>query len=202
VRIQTFNYDADVEKALLWQYENATELRDLVARQQYWVNENQRDFWQKWFDTVFNLNTADDFGLAVWSIILGLPLFVEIKPDSPHKAIFGFDPYYKNFNNGVFTSEIQTDITLTIEERRLILKLRYFQMTTRCGLVEVNENLQRIFESKGDVYVIDNYAVGGVDFSIDYYFSYVPSPNFLNVLRIFDILPRPATSKIANIFIP
>lgn len=196
MRIQEIDHTSDILQSLLWQYENAENLKGLAERQQEWFNVNQTQFFEQWFVNVFDLQTANDFGLVVWSIILGLPLFVEITPDNTNKKIFGFEEFWENYDNGSYSSETQSNIVLTLEERRLVLQLRYFQLITRGAVTEINENLNRIFAPLGTLYVLDN-----LDMSMDYVFDFIPSANLLNVLVTFDLLPRPAAVK-RNIILP
>ncbi|NIT55538.1 MAG: DUF2612 domain-containing protein, partial [Aliifodinibius sp.] len=53
---------------------------------------------------VFNLDTANDFGLSVWSVILNTPLTVENNEPEPDNSNWGFGNNRKNFNNGNFTA--------------------------------------------------------------------------------------------------
>lgn len=186
MRIQKINFHTDLLKCVLWQYDNAENLINLIRRQQAWYDSNQASFWENWYRDVFNLDTANEFGLIIWCIILGLPLFVETRPDAKNKFIFGFDPYYYNFDNGAFTSEQQAGFTLTNEERRIILKLRYYYLTSKGDLTDINKNLNRIFSPLGPVYLIDH-----LDMSVTYVFEFIPSPNMLNVLKSFRVLPTP-----------
>ena len=191
MQIQNVDFTSNVEKSLLWQYENAPNLTGLVKRQQTWFDNNQTEFWNDWVENIFNLDTANDFGLVVWSIILGLPLFVEITPDDINKKIFGFEEFWENYDNGSYSSESQGGTVLTLLERRLVLKLRYFQIITRGAVTEINENLNRIFAPLGSLYVLDN-----LDMSCEYVFDFTPSQNLLDVLIEFDLLPRPESVAI------
>lgn len=197
MQIQNIDFTSNIEKSLLWQYENAQNLKELVQRQQAWFDINQTEFWNDWVANVFNLDTANDFGLVVWSIILGLPLFVEITPDYINKKIFGFEEFWENYDNGSYSSESQGGTVLTLLERRLVLKLRYFQIITRCAVTEINENLNRIFAPLGSMYVLDN-----LDMSCEYVFDFTPSQNLLDVLIEFDLLPRPEAVAITITFPP
>jgi hypothetical protein len=71
--IQQFDFSVNLLQALLWQYNGATNLQGLLEAKYNWYYTNQSQFWNDWIGNVFNLATADDFGLAVWSIILGQP---------------------------------------------------------------------------------------------------------------------------------
>ena len=76
--IQLFDFSVDLLRAILWQYNDATRLQSLLQQKQDWYNEQQTEFWSSWYRDVFNLDTANDFGLAVWSIILEVPLTIGV----------------------------------------------------------------------------------------------------------------------------
>ena len=79
-------------------------------------------------------------------------------------------------------------IILTLEERRAVLKLRYFYLTTSCSVPEINKNLNRIFfDNFGALYMLDN-----LDMSVTYVFDFSPSDNLLTVLNSYNILPTPS----------
>ena len=63
-------FNVNLMRTILWQYENAPKLKALVQSEQDWANENVTEFWKDWYRDVFNLKTANDFGLNVWSRIL------------------------------------------------------------------------------------------------------------------------------------
>src|ERR1700733_14966336 len=73
--IQQFDFSVNLLQAILWQYNDAINLQALLEAKDSWYFNNQTQFWNHWFNNVFNLATANDFGLAVWSIILGQPTF-------------------------------------------------------------------------------------------------------------------------------
>jgi hypothetical protein len=198
-KIQEFDYSIDVMQAMLWQYNNAARLQSLLNQKNEWYAINQQEFWQDWYTNVFNLQTADTFGLAVWSIILDIPLFIELNPDEPGKPIWGFNevitfPTYENdnvnFENGNFTST-NSIIVLTEEQQRLVLKLRYFQLVSRGAIPEINAFLKTLFADLGTAWVLD-----GLDMTIVYVFNFTVPQNLLSVFKYYDILPRPAGVKI------
>jgi len=185
--IQEFDYSVDLLRALLWQHDNAESLKTIIQRKQDWYNVNQRDFWASWYDEVFNLDTANDFGLAVWARILDIPLAVE-KPADKLKDAFGFGVNHQNFGNGNFARGQAGEIPLTIDQRRLVLKLRYFQLVSRGAVPEINEWLSVLFGNDGDVFVVDS-----LDMTFaTYFFSFAPNSQLRFILENYDLLPRPA----------
>ena len=186
-RIQDFDFSADLLKSLLWQHDNAEGLKTLLRRKQEWYNANQRDFWDAWFRDVFDLDTANDFGLAVWSRILDVPLQVRTEADVNRPA-FGFGINHKNFTNGSFARYQTGDIPLNTEQQRLVLKLRYFQLISRGAVPEINEWLSELFGDLGSVFVVDS---NDMTFAT-YFFSFQPDSQLSFILEKYDLFPRPA----------
>lgn len=87
-RIQEFDYSINLLRALLWQDNAAPKTTSLLQQKQAWYDENVSTFWQNWVTDVFDIRTANEFGLAVWAIILGIPTSAILPPTT--KLNFGF----------------------------------------------------------------------------------------------------------------
>lgn len=194
--IQQFDFSVDLLQSLLWQYERATRLQALLTAKSEWYAENQTAFWTNWYRDVFDLRTANDFGLAVWARILGFPLVAGV-PGSGDRPVFGFDPTGENFENGTFGIDANGVLTLTTEQKRLVLFLRYFQLTSNGTPLQINEFLARTFGDLGRVYVQD-----GLDMTCTYLFEFAPSEALVFILQNFDILPRPAGVELKILISP
>lgn len=92
MRIQAFDYSIDLLQAILWQYNDAAKLQSLLEQKQTWYDEQYSEFWEDWYRDVFDLRTANDFGLSVWAILLNIPLTITTNL-SPSANIWGFGPY-------------------------------------------------------------------------------------------------------------
>lgn len=214
-KIQEIDNTIDVLQALLWQYNNAIKLQFLIESKQFFWSSKYSVFWNSWYTDVFNLLTANDFGLAIWSIILNIPMFIPA-PIPNTWQFFGFNEVPEindnyNFDRGNFAP--QAVYPLTTEEQRLVLRLRYYQLVSNGVMVNnaatidddpripaVNEFLAVLFPADiypkilpgyGTVYVLD-----GLDMSITYVFNIAISNNLLSVLKYYDVLPRPAGVKV------
>ena len=214
MNIQQFNYSVDLLQAIIWQYDEATTLIGLVNQKQNWYNVNQTQFWQNWYTDVFNILTANQFGLSVWSYILNLPLYLLQNNESDSAPIWGFNAIvgswptlensYLNFgqtpisgNTGGNFSQRGSIIALTLEQQRFILRLRYYQLSDRGDVTDVNKFLNYLLSTSnfgwsGTIYMVDN-----LNMSITYTFT-APNfpPNVLTVMQTFDLLPRPAGVQI------
>ena len=183
--IQALDFSVDLLQALIWQYNDAARLQSILEQKQAWYDARQEGFWSDWVTDVFDLRTANDFGLAVWAIILDIPLVITSEGDEDDKPIWGFGQYRENFNNGNFASTVTSK--LTTAQKRLVLQLRYFQLVTTGAVPEVNAFLAYIFGAQGGAYVVDGLAMNA-----RYVFGFPLGSDLEAVLTEFDLLPRPA----------
>ncbi len=186
--IQLFDFSVNLLQALLWQYNQATNLQSLLQSKSNWYNENQTAFWESWIKNVFNLETANEFGLSVWSIILNLPLFISTPPDAGLPT-FGFGNVNGavNFDNGILNDENGTIYNLPIETKRIALQLRYFQMCSSGTVPEINRFMKYVFRNYGGVYLLDYGTMNQA-----YFFLFSPTWDLQFIFNNLDILPRPA----------
>ena len=196
--IQEIDFSVDVLRALLWQFNDAENLEGLLRRKQEFYSTNQRDFWQSWLVDVFDLRTANDFGLAVWASILDIQTYTENEASPDNYQAFGVATAGpdNNFNNANFATEPGSFNRLNTEQRRLLLQLRYYQLTTDGTVSDINRIFSNLFLNN-DVYVLDN-----ENMTISYVFTTIPDSQFLFVLREFDILPRPSGVESNILIIP
>lgn len=184
--VQEIDYNVDLLRAILWQYEESGRLKNIVQRKQAWVNRVHSEFWSSWYRDVFNIDTANRFGLAVWGRILDISLGVD-QPPHPNKISFGFGANHVNFNNGNFGVLSSGSQQLSLDQQRMLIRMRYFQLTCRPTVPELNEFMSYLFEGDGPAYVVDN-----LDMTMTYAFGFPPSSELLFVLENYDFLPRPS----------
>lgn len=185
--VQQFDASVNLLAAILWQYEDAEKLKALATAKQAWATEHQTNFWLNWYRDVFNVDTANEFGLSIWGRILDVRLGVDVAPQT-NKVAFGFGAAHRNFNGGNFGVDADKTQTLSLEQQRLVIRLRYFQLTCRGTVPEINEFMNLMFGDQGKVFVIDphdmSYAI--------YQFDFTPSSELRFILDEFDLLPRPS----------
>lgn len=199
--IQQFDYTVDVEQAILWQYDNAPNLKSLVAAKQSWLDVNQTLFWTNWYTNVFNLTTANLFGLSVWSYILDLPLFVDTAVDPIDKPQWGFNEYDPtfptllntnlNFGFGNFSSS-NGGLKLTEDEQRLILRIRAYQISSPGNIWDINRFFQYLMTTSPGFTGKTIRVLDGLDMTMTYVFNWDVPYNLRKVFVDYDILPRPA----------
>lgn len=186
--IQLFDTDVNVTEALLWQYNEALRLQSLLQEKQAWYAQNQAAFWDEWLHDVFDLRTANLFGLSVWAIILGQPIIFN-NVGNPAQIPWGFNShvFHTNFNRGNFVSTSGYTYVLSEAGARVALKLRYFQLTSSGTVPETNRMLKYVFGDQGLAYLVDN-----GNMTQTYVFTFALSAELEFLFKNFDVLPRPA----------
>lgn len=127
-----FEYDpsVDLTKHIFWQYENAPKITSLIQAKQAWINENHVTFWQNWVNNVINIQTANDYGLSIWGILLGVPRTYIVSGDS---------------------------LSLSTNQFRKVILARLRLLNMRGSVPEINALLAYLFGDYGKAYVVDNH---------------------------------------------
>jgi hypothetical protein len=185
--IQEFDPSVDVLRVLLWQYNKAENLEGILTLKQNWYDLYHSDFWSDWVVNVFDLRTANEFGLGVWAIILDLPLFTTGEASPADYPAFGFADYQGNFFNYNFAISDGSVVSLTLEQKRIVLRMRYFALTTNCTVPSINRFLKYLF-GDGVAYIEDN-----LDMTAKYKFTVFQEPELLEAITLLDVWPRPST---------
>jgi len=195
MKVQAFDFSIDVIRSLLWRHNEAENLQAILQNKQAAMDELNQDFWESWFDDVFNLDTANSFGLSVWSIILDISLTVGSGTPEIPNSNFGFGSFRKNFNNGNFTNV--GDVVISDDDARILLKLRYYQLVTRGTIPECNKIVADVFSDFGLVFALDGY-----DMTMAYIFEQDPPLNIKRLLEDYDLLPRPSGVGVRVVYAP
>lgn len=135
-KILNLDPEIDIKQCLLWQYANSHSLRKLIDEKEAWYRTNAADFFTDWYNNVFNIETATDFGLQIWGEILNFP--------RQGKSKFG-NIYY-----------------LTTEQYRAILKGQMLKFNMGGTATDVNRWLKVVFGNK--TYCLDNENMTAVPF--------------------------------------
>lgn len=186
--VQDLDFHVDLLRHILWQYNDATRLQTLIEGKQAWYETHQERFWSDWIRDVFDLQTANEFGLSVWGRILGESRDIKTEYQKPNHPAFGFGAGRKNFGRGNFRRGSGSSLTLSLDQYRLLLRLRYFKLVSRGTVAEINDYLARLFGDRGRVWVLDPCDMS---FAI-YVFKFTPTSLDQYVLSDMDALPRPA----------
>lgn len=190
------NIKVNIDSALDLQRNKADKIIKLITAKQQWYENNLSQFFYDWFLTVFNLTTADKFGLYVWASILDVSLLKDKLPVPKSLPVIGFDrDDSKNFKKSVFGWNSSSSIDLTVDEERALLKLKAFILSMDGSRIGINKALADIFGA-GVISYIDLENMNAT-----YHISDESLKDFILFLNSVDLLPRPAGVKINEIII-
>lgn len=185
----------DLTTALDWQRSNADILQQLVANQQAWLDANHHQFWEDWYTNVFTLGTANEFGLAVWGIILNEGVS-GYSGESPPGNYFGFSSDSENFYDGNFAVDSGYSYEFTVAQKRILLQLKAYQVLSISGPVnQINQALANIF---GDNVVV---CFDNLDMTFTYKISDTKIFDFIEIIQERDLLPRPIGIEISEVIL-
>jgi len=71
MKVANYNFSTDLSKVILWQYDDAEKLKQLVAGEQQFMDTAVTEFWNDFNTDIFNLSTCNTFGLELWGLLLG-----------------------------------------------------------------------------------------------------------------------------------
>lgn len=183
--VQDINFDVNLWRSILWQHEGAPKALALCEHDQFFADTHVKKFWNDFIDDIYNLKTANTFGLYIWARILGSS--ISISMGAP-KDNWGFGSNDKNFENAGFGYSGSGSV-LTIESTRILLLMRWFQLTTAPTVPNINYMLQNVFGA-GQAYVVDLYET--LPMEMKYFFQGQLPTDLEDVFTNEDVLPRPS----------
>ena len=194
-----YNCEINLLSALDWQRSGADIAKKFIENEQGWLKINHCDFWNNWKKNVFSLATANDFGLAVWSIILDENISGSVAPSLNQDFDLGFNIDDENFFDGTFevgsfASKNEGSYEFTTDQKRILLQLKAFKVLAMGGpIYQTNQAMANIFGT-GVILAFDN-------FNMSYIYQLRESTlsNFIVEINRRDLLPRPVGIEISEI---
>lgn len=181
-------FSADFSDVILWQYDRATNLKSLIQNKQEFYNQNVDKFFEDWYRDVFNLDTANYFGLIVWAIILGCTEYIEITQIIGQKAI-GYGEHHKNFHESNFALSSYI-YSLKPEQLRKVLKAQMYNFNSNGSLYDINKILTTVLPGHN--------AYATVDHTTNTIILHFPIPlddDDMNIVLFSNMLPVPMGYK-------
>lgn len=178
----------NVEETIISQYGTSATITQLVQN----MNENidPRTNFDDFYDFVWNVETAQGFGLDIWGRIVNISRKLSI-PDSVNYLGFNeADPGVYPFDEGIFydpnSSSTQTYLLSDDAYRQLIL-VKALANISAVNARSINQLLQNMFVNRGRCYVND---LGGME--MRYTFEFTLTVYEFAIMTQSGALPRPA----------
>lgn len=181
-------FSADFSDVILWQYDKSTNLKNLISKKQEFYNDNVDEFFSDWYNDVFNLDTANYFGLIIWSLILGCTEYIELTSKIGQKA-FGFGKFHNNFHESNFALSNYI-YSLSTESLRKVLKTQMYNFNSNGSLYDINKILNIIYPEHNPYVTYDkNTNV------LTYHFPIPLSEDDMNIVMFSNMFPAPVGVK-------
>lgn len=174
-------YFFDPWVTVLSQYANSPIITTLVDLFAQWLDPKSR--FDQFYALVWDIDTAEGFGLDVWGRILGVNRVLQV----PVGDYLGFesDAQARPFGFGIFYSgsHLTNNVALTDDAYRLLLLAKAALNITNASAPAINAILLNLF---GQGYVRDN-----LDMTITYVFSEALTPVETAIVFQSGVLPKP-----------
>lgn len=191
----------NVEQTIQSEFANSPTLNQLIANMNAYIDP--RADLLAFYDNVWNIDTAESFGLNIWGRIVGVNRVIPIPGTT---GSFGFansdsPPDWQNFGSvgspgagGPFFAGQESTGSYTLNDatyKTLILAkaLANIAATTAPGL---NQLVQNLFPGRGKAYTIDRGNTSGVGgMRMTYVFEFSLSTIEYAILNYSGVLPHP-----------
>ncbi|WP_406239190.1 DUF2612 domain-containing protein [Acetobacter orientalis] len=181
----------DVQKTVLSQYSCAPTLNALIEAWNQTLDPTR--LLETWFTNIWNLDTAQGYGLDVWGRIVGVERVLTLSTDS----FFGFaepqDLTLQPFNAAPWYSGTQTtsNYRLSDEAFRQLINAKALANITDGSITSLNAILMTLFAGQGDVWVADSGTM-----TLTYTFNFAPSAVQVSLIQSSGVLMRPAGVRV------
>ena len=189
-----FNYEA----TLISQYANSPTLLQLVANLNQYLDQSQN--FANFYNYVWNVDTAQGFGLDIWGAIVGVSRLLYIPNTTEYIGAYqssesqpaqDYTPFGSRLNNppvggALYTGQNATQAYLLLDPayRQLILAKAFANICTTTAPA-INQILQTLFGA-GMAYVLNVQPM-----QISYNFTFTPTPIQLAILEQSGVIPTP-----------
>ena len=167
----------DIEQTIISQYGNSATITTLIQN----FNEcvDPRADIDNFYDFVWNVETAEGFGLDIWGRIVGVDRAINVPDDTPNPGMLPFTP-------GVY--EMDDD------QYRTVILFKALANISDSTANSLNTMLTNLFSARGRCYVRDT-----GDMTMQFTFEFWLYPFEYVIITESDITPRPA-GVLAKVF--
>jgi hypothetical protein len=175
----------DFWKTVISQYANSPILIQLLINLEECISPKQN--FDAFFDNIWNIDTAQGYGLDVWGRIVGVVRTLHVATGD----FFGFkgpggvsgEPFNQApFYNG---DSLTSNFNLTDDAFRQLIFAKALANISDGSIKSINAILRSLFPGRGNCYVAD-----GLDMTLTYTFEFVLSPVEQAIVGQSGVLPK------------
>jgi hypothetical protein len=177
----------DVWKTVISQYANSDRLTMLITNFDEYIDQTQN--LDAFFDLMFNVDTAQGYGLDVWGRIVGVTRTLHIANPG---LFFGFDEAStlsaQPLNQAAFYTgaSLTSNFQLSDSSFRTLIFAKALSNISDGSIKSINQLLLNLFPGRGNAYVADT-----GNMTLAYTFKFVLTSVELAILGQSGVLPKP-----------
>lgn len=170
---------------ILMQYANSPVLIGMIESFNAAMDQTQNI--QNLYDMIWNVATAQGYGLDVWGRIVGVSRVLHF-PGNVNYLGFNEASSWTGFNQGGFYSGVTTTTNFLLSDAdfRTLIYAKAAGNISDGSIISVNKILLTLFPLRGNCFVVDNQ-----DMSLTYRFEFPLSPVELAIIQQSNVLPNP-----------
>ena len=181
----------DIEPFDFWdtvisQFANSAIITQLIANFDQYIDQtvNMAAF----FDNIWNIDTAQGYGLDVWGRIVGVVRTLHVPTAADYlgykEALPGSNPFGQEpFFNG---TPLTSNFALSDDAFRVLIFAKALANISDGSIKSINQLLINLFPNRGNAFVVDN-----ANMTMIYQFNFVLTAVELAILGQSGILPKP-----------
>jgi len=174
----------DVLKTVISQYGNSPIILAIIRSMDRAIDP--RPDWDNFWNMVWNVDTAQGFGLDIWGriVVIGRGLRIPAPEDW-----LGFDPAWSPFGEAPFWNGVIAEgiVLLTDDAYRKLILIKAAANISGTNAPALNSLLCRLFEGRGIIFVNDY-----LNMTMRYVFLFDLTPAEISILQYSGTMPRPA----------
>lgn len=145
----------DVWKTVISQYANSPTLTTLIENLDAYLDQTAN--LDSFFDLIFNVTTAQGYGLDVWGRIVGVSRVLEVQTGGDSFGFGEASPGAATFGQGAFYSgtSLTSNYALADEPYRLLILAKAAANITNGSIPAINRILMSLFPNRGNCFVTD-----------------------------------------------
>ena len=181
----------DYWQTVISQYANSPILMQLIDNFFQYVDQTVN--LDAFFDLLWNIETAEGYGLDVWGRIIGVSRTLNVGIDVVY---FGFQ---ESVSPGIYSpgtfgeqsfysgQDTTNNFDLSDSAYRVLLFAKALSNISDGSIPSINQLLINLFPNRGNAFVQDN-----LDMTITYVFEFVLSPVEVAIVSTSGVLPKPS----------
>jgi len=179
----------DPDRTIISQYATSPRLTQWIDS----LNDclDQRANLDAFYRLIWNVDSAQGYGLDVWGRIVGVGRVINIATPGRDLGFAGTQGsgVTTGFDVGKFYSgqNLTTNFVLTDEAYRNLILAKAAANITNCSIPAINQILQLMFPNRGVCYVQDN-----LNMTLTYVFHFPLQTYEVSIVTASGVLPRPA----------